>query len=229
MECAALRGFFIMASESTISIKLDDKDWDQFTRELVDQNIPFATSVAINRTAYHVQQAVRTGMDKHYEGGPTRFTKSGIRFTKSNKRHLQSLVYVNPDRGDYIRTTMAGGIVKPGKGAQTRVRPVRMRLTKQGNISGGRGPGGKIAKLINKPKYFSGVPAGKPNNEDYAGIWERMGRKGKQSLRMIASYKKQWRQRPVFPAFQIAERKIMTQLGPEFYKAIVKATRGRVG
>lgn len=218
-----------MANDTQLSIKIDDSEWDNFTRDLVDSNLPFATSMAINRTAYHAQQAVRKGMDKFYEGGPTRFTRSGILFTKSNKRSLHAMVYVNPNRGDYITTTMAGGVVEPGRGAKTRVQPVNMRLTKHGNIAGGRGPGGKIPKLLKKPKYFSGAPKGKANNPDNQGIWERMGRKGKQSLRMVAHYKKRWRQRPFFPGYQIAERKIRTQFGPEFYKAIVKATKGRVG
>lgn len=226
----AWAGFYSMAKDIALSVKLDDSKWDRFTRDLVNSNIPFATSVAINRTAFQTQQAVRQGMEKHYEGGPTRFTKSGILFTKSHKRRLNAMVYINPNRGDYIRITMAGGIVKPGDGARTRVQPVNMRLTKHGNITGRRGPSGKIAKLLAKPKYFSGVPKGMPNDDDHEGVWQRMGRKGgRDSLRMVAHYKRQWRQRPFFPGFQIAQRKIMTTFGPEFYKAIVRATGGRVG
>lgn len=218
-----------MARDLTLSIRIDDSGWDKFTEELFTSNLPFATSVAINRTIFQTQQAVRQGMEKHYEGGPVPFTRSGILYTKSSKRSLHAMVYVNPNRGDFITTTIEGGTVKPARG-KTRVQPVRMRLTKQGNISNKYGGGGgKVAKLLsNKQRYFSGIPKGRPRNEDYAGLWERYGRGGKK-LRMVAHYKRQWHKRGFFPAYQIAQRKIQFVFGAEFYKAIVRATGGRIG
>lgn len=218
-----------MAVDTSFSITIDDSDWDKFTKDLFDHNLPFATSVAINQTIFQAQQIVRKSMDRYYEGGPVPFTRSGILFTKSHKRDLHAMVYVNPNRGEYIANTIYGGVVKPARG-RTRVRPVRMRLTKQGNISNKySGGAGKVAKMLAKPKYFSGVPRGKAKTENNAGVWERMGRGGKQSLRMVAHYKRRWRQRPFFPADKIAERKIQQVIGQEFYKAIVRATNGRIG
>lgn len=214
-----------------LSIRINGKRWTQFHEDLFNRNMPFALSMAINRTMYQTQQVLRTSMEKSYKGGAVPFTKSSVLYGKSNKRNLVGMVFVNP-QGDreYIMDTMTGGEVKPARGKKTRIQPVRMRLTKQGNISNryDSGSGGKIAQLLASKKYFSGKPKGRPQTDDYAGVWERLGRKGKVSIRMVAKYKKSWRQKAVFPGFQIAEKKIMRTFGGEFEKAIKFATKGRI-
>jgi hypothetical protein len=219
-----------MATQTGISLKIDDSDWSEFHQDLYARNLDFATSLAINGTAYDTQQAVRKGMDIHYDGGPVSFTRSGILFTKSSKRNLHAMVYINPNRGDFIKTTIEGGMVTPLRG-KTRVRPVKMRLTKQGNISNRyqAGQGGKVQRLLAKPKYFSGVPKGMPNTPNNQGVWERMGRGGKKALRMIAHYKRQWRQEGFFPAYAIADRTIRWRFVIRFRAAIKRATNGRIG
>lgn len=222
-----------MARDLALVIEIDDKNWTDEVDALFERNLPFATSMAINRTVYRTQQVLRNQMDRYYQGGAIPFTKRSILYSKSHKRSLSAMVYVNPD-GDreYIMDTMTGSTVRPGRGKATRVQPVRLRLTKQGNISTRyeAGSGGKIAKLLsNKRKYFSGRPKGRPNSEDFAGVWERMGRGGKDNLRMIAHFKKSWRQKHIFPGFTIARMEIERAFGDEFQVAISKATKGRVG
>lgn len=220
-----------MARDVALSIEINDKRWTQFHEDLFNRNLAFATSVAINRTMYQTQQTLRTAMEKTYKGGAVPFTKSSVLYGKSDKRNLYGMVFVNPngDR-DYIMDTMTGGEVKPARGKRTRIQPVRMRLTKQGNISNryDSGSGGKVAQMLAKKKFFSGHPKGRAKTDDNAGVWERMGRKGRMSIRMVAHYKKSWKQKAVFPGFDIAEKKIQRVFGNEFVIAIKRATNGRI-
>ena len=215
-----------------LTFEIDDKGWTDFHEQVFNRNLAFALHKTINDVAFETMRGLKGEMNRYYRGGAVPGSKSAIQVDKSkSKRDLLALVYVAPDRAEHIMNTIEGGVVKPGAGAKTRIRPVKMRLTRQGNITNKLNPGkeGKIQKMLAKPKFFSGAPKGSPMDGKNSGIWERMGRGGRKGIRMVAHYKKQWRIKGFFPAYNIAEAHIRILFARQFKIQISRATKGRVG
>lgn len=70
--------------------------------------IPFATSKALNVTAFEARQGAIKQLHKDIDR-PTPFTASGIRYQNSNKRNLTASVYVMPNRWEYLKYQVLGG------------------------------------------------------------------------------------------------------------------------
>ena len=69
--------------------------------------LPFASSLALNQTARQVQLAFRDQTAISFTS-PTPFTRSAFRYTKSTKANLIAEVFPSPDR-PYIATQAFGG------------------------------------------------------------------------------------------------------------------------
>lgn len=165
---------------------------DAVMQRMKDQakQMPFALSVAINKTIAETRPFVQRLMDLQYEGGPVPFTKRALFYTKSTKRDLRAALLVHRD-AEYIIVTAQGGIrTKTDPGKKAMISPVRdgkyrvpYKTTAQGNVPYKKAPN----LLKNKDKYFSGNPRGKAG-EKYAGIWMRVGKGGKKALKMVLKY-----------------------------------------
>jgi hypothetical protein len=219
-----------MSRNVNYKITIDDTDWTEFQKDLYERNINFAMLRAFHQTVVETRALLQRGAQAHFIGGAVRFTKSSIVYYKGrDKRNAYADVRINPNGNrDYIMDTIIGGEVVPIRG-EVRVRPVNMRLTREGNISN-KMRSGKIRKMLaQKDKYFSGTPKGRPKSDDLRGIWQRKGRGKNKKPRMIAHYKESWHQKPVFPAFDIAEAGIERSLGTHVARELHKATKGRIG
>jgi hypothetical protein len=112
--------------------------------------LPFATSQALNRTAYQIQQGLNYETTRYFDK-PTAFTKRAFRFTKSTKANLEVVVGAAQLQGRYLRFGIQGG-ARPAKGferkflqsivdtgsipANAQLRPTRYAPTNaQGNVS----------------------------------------------------------------------------------------------
>jgi hypothetical protein len=80
--------------------------------------LPFATSQALNRTAYQIQQSLNYETTRYFDQ-PTAFTKRSFRFTKSTKTNLEVLVGAAPIQSRYLRFGIQGGS-RPAKGFERR-------------------------------------------------------------------------------------------------------------
>jgi hypothetical protein len=76
--------------------------------------LPFATSQALNRTAYQIQQGLNYETTRYFDR-PSPFTKRAFRFTKSTKANLEVVVGAAQLQGRYLRFGVQGG-ARPAKG-----------------------------------------------------------------------------------------------------------------
>lgn len=92
-----------------INLSVDARDLtrsQQFLGSFSGQ-LPFASSVALSRTARDVQLALKAQTTQTFDA-PTAFTKNAFRYTKATKRDLVADVFNAKDR-PYIATQSFGG------------------------------------------------------------------------------------------------------------------------
>ena len=104
-----------------MAIKLTiDQDLAKATAwtKTVEKQLPFATSVAINSTAFDVRKAFNAGTRGAFSS-PVKFTQSAFFVQKSKKRQLIAFVFAEDrrgkDRARYLRFGIQGG-QRPQKG-----------------------------------------------------------------------------------------------------------------
>tara|TARA_R110002110_G_scaffold294324_7_gene508325 strand:+ start:3570 stop:4181 length:612 start_codon:yes stop_codon:yes gene_type:complete len=119
------------------------------------QQLPFATSVALNDTAFDVRrQIVDRTMPRAFKLKNKRFPSAAMRVRKSTKRKLRAGVYDRLGR-EYLVTQATGGIKRP-RGRHIAV-PQGVRRTSTGKISKANRP----RQLLNKPNAFKITSGGK--------------------------------------------------------------------
>ena len=201
--------------------------------ELHKRQIPFASSLAINRLLFATQQNLRSGVDRWVHGGAVPFTKTGIQYEKSSKKNLAGFVFTADNR-PYMKTMIYGGIRKPLKNNKNLIVPAydkgyaTTKLNKRGNI-----PRGTVKRLMSRsskqfagprkkqPKtdYFVGRPKGQENRP--RGLYSIKG-KGAPKL-VIAMQDKQKHYKTIWPANKIALKYAKMNFNPIFGKALSQA------
>ena len=68
-----------------IDIKHNFTDCIEDLESMVKDQIPFATSLAMNNALKSVREKVKAEMDNHIEGGPTYFTRTGMMLFATSK------------------------------------------------------------------------------------------------------------------------------------------------
>jgi hypothetical protein len=173
------------------------------------KQIPFVIARTITETVKKQRLEQQKAMEKHMDGGPVRFTKSGVRYKSASKRNLRGIVYYNDDR-PYMNLIVDGGEDRAKKKKLSE--PVDVRVTKQGNI-----PKGYTRKNIDKERFFGGIPKGR-SGEKYRGLWRRVGRTGytragkpRGKIRLKVSWARGSRfQRKTFPAREVFNNHVPT-------------------
>lgn len=117
-----------------INIKADIKPINRKLNSLQKKQIPFATSKAINKTAFQTRRQLQKDMDSTFRKGATAFTKRGVLVNKSHKTNLVGNVYINKEQSKYIEKQVFGGIRSESYAIPIPFRD-RVRLSKQGNLT----------------------------------------------------------------------------------------------
>ena len=97
-----------------ISLTIDPGDLQRASAwsKAVAKQLPFATSLALNETAFKARLALN-GSTKQYFNAPTKFTQSAFLVQKSKKTDLVAIVYANNQQGRnrarYLRYGIKGG------------------------------------------------------------------------------------------------------------------------
>lgn len=185
-----------------MSFKINRAAINSFADPQWRRQIPFVLARSITDTMKQQRIEQQKAMEKHMDGGPTRWTKSGVRWKGASKMNLHGMVYYKADR-PYMHLIVDGGIDKAKKNRLSE--PVNVRVTKQGNI-----PKGYTAKQMQHEKFFGGIPKGK-SGEKYRGLWRRYGKTGytkagkaRGKIRMMVSWGRGSRmQRKTFPAREV--------------------------
>lgn len=100
--------------DMAITITIDQQGIGLLQRRsaVLAKQLPFATSVALNSTAFDARTALN-GATRGYFNAPTRFTQTAFLVQKSRKADLTAFVYANNDRGRsrsrYLRYSIQGG------------------------------------------------------------------------------------------------------------------------
>lgn len=204
-----------------INVKTDIKGAIKQLNRVQRKQIPFAASVALNKTAEFAATNLNNDTRKYLDK-PTRFTQNSFTIQRSSKRKLVAVVLAKPIQDQYLRYQVFGGTRRPKRSAI----PVpwkNMRLNQYGNM-----PRGRIKKLLARSNVFSGVAFG------IAGIWERghHTRKGRfvgtstargTSLRLLAAWEPRASYTPLFPYQRLVNRYATRAIVPFFDAALKKA------
>lgn len=207
-------------------------------RQILEDELPFSTSLGMNRALSKTRNHIKEIMDDHIEGTATPFTKRGMRVYPTAKFALDgaiTFVSVKGDRDknrDYMQELMYGGnkkaentyIPEPMTNNMRKFEP--KMLTPRGNVNR------KFYVKATKPKskkYFVGIPrAGKKHwagNEKLRGIWRRDPETGK--INMLISLKRTARrQRKTFDAPGIAKEYFNNIVNLEIKDAYFQTLRG---
>jgi len=211
--------------------------------DIAKQQAPFALSQTINDLLFKGKQAINAAQDRAYEGGSTKWSKSGIGYLKSTKQVLIGMIYLsdNPEH-EYLKLGINGGTVHPLNGQKAIKVPSKGQgLNKYGNFSFGGGKtwaGKKIDKANSSKTHFIGIPKNiekmpffKGQKEDYYGVWMRQGKAGKGSktgayrkVTMQLGFEKTRTQRAYFKnPEQYAVNVVRKEFIPIFNRRIAKA------
>lgn len=172
-------------------ITVDSKAFDQAMKLLVQKQMPFAASKAINDTAKDAQNAVRAQMQKKLDR-PTPFTLNATGVKRATKTRLKATIFIKDIQAQYLQYQIAGGTRSP-KDKSIPI-PRDIKLNKYGNIPGMRG-GKKIAALLNKPNTFMGTVRGQ------SGVWQRTNKNKK--LKLLIAFEEKATYRPRLDFFKI--------------------------
>ena len=194
-------------------------------------------SKTMNQALSSAKKAVMNSMDKEMDGGATRFTKQGMKVVWTKKRNLSGGLYFKSDR-DYMQEIMHGGTKKARN--KKIPEPVlanaknKSELNKFGNI-----PRSLYKRAADKgdKKYFMGIPRGRPQNDQYRGIWRRKGKggyykngKARGTINMVVSLDRASRtQRPTFPGPAIALKAYEKAMKRKFRANLVDAIKSSRG
>lgn len=141
----------------------DIKKFGRKVKNLARQ-IPFATSLAINDTAFDIRHDSVDLFNRSFSIRNKRFAATALRVQRSNKRSLTARVYDRLGR-DWLQRQAKGG-VKKARGRSLLI-PITAKRT-------GRG--------TKNPRSFKNSFIATINGK--SAIWQRYGRKGS-SLRML--------------------------------------------
>jgi hypothetical protein len=146
----------------------------------LERQIPFATALALTRTAKDAQAQLRGDLDDHFTIRD-KWVSKGIRITPAKKKKLVAEV---GSWDSFMRTQVLGGeknsqqkamgIPLVGKGMPRRT--IKKRTLRS------RWPG----KLLQKSsKYFIGRPRGYIYGNAPQGVYRRLGKGGRGTLRLM--------------------------------------------
>ena len=211
--------------------------------DIAKQQAPFAMSQTINDLVRMGKKAINDAQDKKYEGGATKWSKSGFGYVKSTKQLLTGLIYLSDNPAhEYLKFGMKGGLVHPlGNQKAIKIPSKGQGLNEYGNFKWGGGKtfaGKAIQKAQTSPTHFIGIPKNiermsffKGSRDDYYGVWLREGPKGKrggigkkEKLTMQVGLERSRTQRPYFKSpEQYAINVVKKQFLPIFRHRILKA------
>lgn len=201
-----------------ISVKSNIADVTKRLSKIQRKQIPFATSVALNDTAFGLQKEIKRQMPQKLDR-PTPWTISGVQVKKSTKKNLTAVVYMagadglpkqNADRNKYIKYQVNGGTRTPKKSKIPVPYTKNMKLNKYGNM-----PRNKVKSLVARPDVFVG------NVKGVEGIWQR--NKRNDSIKLLVAFEPVAHYSKRLPFNRIGEGFSMNKFTPNFTRALVRA------
>lgn len=205
-----------------ISVRTNVKEVTKGLTKLQRQQIPFATSVALNKTGQLVLAGLQRTAQKTFDGGATPSTLRALKPPKglkgrrhniifSTKRDLRTTIFLPDWAANYLKYQIDGGI-RPTDGSGTGVPTRNRRLNKYGNIPGRR------SGLVKGNKQFISTIKG------IDGVWERYGPKGR-NVRLLIAFEKNPKYRKKFTYFETATKMAKIHFSRKLKISLDKAIR----
>jgi len=194
----------------TLSVKSDIKEVARYLSRVQKKQVPFATALALTRTAQSVQRSEKEQIPRKLDR-PVPFTeRNAIGLTAAKKTNLTATVFVKDIQEKYLQWSIFGGTARAqGKGFGVPTR--NKKLNRYGNIAGRR------QGLVKGQKQFIGTIRG------ISGVWERTGGKRKKGVKLVVAFEKTTRYQTRFPFFQIAEHTAKATFVGNFNRALSQA------
>lgn len=209
------------SSVMNINIKADIKPLNKKLTSLQRSQIPFASSVAINKTGVKILSALGSNAEKKFEGGATKQSlrafkiPTGLKGKKTNiqfstKKDLTATIFMPDWAEKFLKYQVFGGIRRSNSEGGTGV-PFKKnkRLNRFGNIAG------RKSGLVKGENEFIATIKG------ITGVWRRYGKGARQIKLMVAFEKTVNYKNPKFPFFKIGEMVYKNQF-PKIYKKELK-------
>jgi hypothetical protein len=194
---------------ASISVRSDFQEVRRYLSSVQRRQLPFATSLALNRTAADVRKSLQQGLHRDLDR-PTRFTTQGIQFFRATKRNLTAVVFIEAKRYEYLRLNIEGGTRRPKR------RVILIGLGKRnryGNIPGFRQ---LRSRLLARGDHFEATING------VAGIWRRYKRK---PPKLVVAYVDEAEYRSRFRYYERAEKTANARFREQFLRALEQALR----
>ena len=182
-----------------IDVRDNIKEVTKGLSSIQKKQIPFATMLALNDTAFALQKTYKAQTKQKFDN-PTPFTQKGFRVKKAKKTHLEAVVFVDEKRVDYMQLQVDSGTRVPKKTAI--IVPNSRNSDNLAKYQSGNLTKGAVNKIKGqRDKYFFGKPKGNQGSE---GIWERYGRSASGTsagykIRQVAKLTKFARYKALFP------------------------------
>jgi hypothetical protein len=191
-----------------INIKNNIKEATRGLSKTHKEQIPFATSNAINMTLFQLRKEMGKQTTKHLDR-PTPFTQKGFVVDKAKKTTLRGILFIKDIVASYLKFQIDGGTRSTGKNIPIPYTP-NARLNKFGNIVG------KRSGLVKKSNQYIGEVNG------INGVWEKQ-KNGKNKL--IIAFERSVNYRKRFPFYTIAEMFSKNVFDKNFTKAFLRAVK----
>jgi hypothetical protein len=187
------------------------------------KQIPFATKNAVNDTLFDMRKEITaSSFNRSFPTAPNKqFIKSSMRVEKAkNKQRPEGSVF---DRFgyDWLERQAVGGGKRP-KSSRTLAVPrygPGLKRTAKGP-SKVRRPG---VLMKQRGKYFSGKPKGILGAS--AGIWQRMGSKGRKKVRQVYTFTPRADVRKAFTGYEDALVVARRTFGKNMKRSLAKALK----
>lgn len=160
-----------------MKIKHNIREVERGLSDFARKQLPFAVARAINDTLRDVKRNTEKRMARAIDR-PTPFTLRAWALRFATKARQGGAIFAKSRQASYLRWLETGGTRHPERRAI--VVPAGVRTNRYGNMARGAVP-----KALASDKAFSGQPRGRGGA---AGIWQRVGRKGAQKLRLLVRY-----------------------------------------
>jgi hypothetical protein len=202
-----------------IKVKDNIKEFTKGLSRVQKQQIPFATSVAINNTLFDMKKTNERKLATIFEGGVTAYTKRQFRFSKSTKRLPVGVFFITDEGEQYLKYQIDGGIRTPRGSAVIVPFKKNVRLNKFGNLSKAKSP----QALLAKNNVFSA------NIKGVGGIYQRskyMKSIKNSKVKLLLAYEDQTHYRnPRYPFYETNTKIADRVFGRNFKRALERALK----
>lgn len=171
-----------------INVQVDTKEALDYLQRLSTQ-MPYATSLALNRVANKGQAAARAGIQRTFTLRRPQFLLNTVKINREDratKTRLDVTVRIDPER-DILAKFEAGGSKTPRDGRHIAIPTNNVRRTKADIVTKGQRPRILLdSKSAAKGRIFKTA----------AGIFQRIGNKAASTVRMLYLFRSSVRLRP---------------------------------